>query len=98
MNRNLNLALSLAAGLLGGFLVHFVAPLTVNAQAQTSAPKEMRAQRFVLVNERGVVYGMFSLDPGAGVIPPNETPVIKLSDGRGTELWRTPIALARPIK
>ena len=51
MNRKLNVGLSLAAGLLGGFLTHYISPRLVHAQTQPAPIKEIRAQGFVLVNE-----------------------------------------------
>ena len=52
MDRKWNVGLSIAAGLLGGFLSHYISPVLVHEQAQ-AAPKEIRAQRFVLVNDSG---------------------------------------------
>ena len=46
MNRTLTVTLSLAAGLLGGTLSRYVNPTTVFAQVQSTAPTEIRAQRF----------------------------------------------------
>ena len=80
MNRKLNLILALAAGLLGGLLSRYVAPMPVHAQAQTAAPKEIRAQSFVLVNAQGVALGLMGFDPQG-------RPVIKLVDERGRTLF-----------
>jgi hypothetical protein len=44
MNRKLNSGLSVAAGLLGGGLSHFVAPELVLAQAQATRATEIRAK------------------------------------------------------
>jgi hypothetical protein len=71
MNRKLNLGLSIAAGLLGGFLSHYVSPDLVHAQTQAAPPaqtqpapppKEIKAQRFVLVNNDGSPAGLFGFD------------------------------------
>lgn len=62
MNRKLNLGLSLATGLLGGFLSHYISPKLVHAQTQAAPPKEIRAQRFVLVNDSGAPSGLFGFD------------------------------------
>lgn len=62
MNRKLNLGLSLAAGLLGGFLSRYISPELVHAQAQAAPPKEIRAQSFVLVNADGKAAGLFGFD------------------------------------
>jgi hypothetical protein len=62
MNRILTLALALSAGLIGGLLSRYIAPESVHAQAQTIAPKEIRAQSFVLVDEKGVPRGIFAIE------------------------------------
>lgn len=62
MNRKLNLGLSIAAGMLGGFLSHYISPDLVHAQTQPPPPKEIRAQRFVLVNDNGSPAGLFGFD------------------------------------
>jgi len=59
MNRILTVTLALAAGLFGGLLSRYVTPVSVHAQTQTAAPREIRAQRFTLVNADGVVLGVF---------------------------------------
>lgn len=80
MNRQLNLGLSIAAGLLGGFLSHYISPELVRAQTQAAPPKEIRAQRFVLVNDDGSPAGLFGFDQDgrANVI---------LLDKTGKVLW-----------
>jgi hypothetical protein len=78
--RKLNLILALAAGLLGGLLSRHLAPTSVYAQAQTPAPKEIRAQSFVLVDAQGIALGLMGFDPQG-------RPVIKLVDERGRTLW-----------
>jgi len=63
MNRALtHRSLALAAGLLGGTLSRYVTPTTVLAQTQSTAPKQIRAQHFILVNEDGIVLGVFAVD------------------------------------
>ncbi|HEY7680859.1 MAG TPA: hypothetical protein VIC04_10110 [Terriglobia bacterium] len=84
-----NLTLSLAAGLLGGLLSHYalVAP-SVHAQAQTP-PEVVRAQSFVLMNERGEIGGVFRFDDQG-------RPVIQLfHDGR--EIARLGGRVIRPL-
>jgi hypothetical protein len=66
MNRKLHLGLSITAGLLGGFISHYISPDLVHAQAQVAPPKEIRAQRFVLVNEDGTPAGLFGFDQAGG--------------------------------
>jgi hypothetical protein len=91
MNQRLNLTLALAAGLVGGMMSHFLAPTPVLAQAQTLAPKEIRAQTFVLVDSRGVPLGLMGFDPGG-------KPVIKLVDERGHVIWSAGQALNQLAK
>jgi hypothetical protein len=59
MHRKLNLVFALAAGLLGGFLSRYITPMPVLAQMQTAAPKEIQAQSFVVVDDKGNVVGTF---------------------------------------
>jgi hypothetical protein len=96
MSRSLNLALSLAAGLLGGMVSRWVIPTPVLAQAPMPAPKDVRAQRFTLVTEDGRVLGVFGSDQplDAGNNPArrpsasaNALPTIKLFDPSGKEIW-----------
>ena len=77
--KKLNLTLSLAAGLLGGILSHyiFVTPLV---HAQSEPPKEVRAQSFVLMNEKGEPGGTFAFDEQG-------RPIIRLFY-KGREFWR----------
>ena len=82
MNRKLNVTLALAAGLLGGLLSRYITPTPVFAQVQAPVPKEIRAQRFVLVNDQGVPLGVFGFDR-EGV------PTIKLIDQSGRTIWST---------
>lgn len=76
MNRR-NVVLSLAAGLLGGTISHYLSPQLVHAQS--TAPMEFRAEKFVLVNEKGTVIGTLCNEGGR--------PSLKLFDERGREIW-----------
>jgi hypothetical protein len=80
MNRKLNIGLSIAAGLLGGLLSHYISPALVHAQTQAAPPKEIRAQSFVLVSADGKADGLFGFDQDgqANVI---------LLDKTGKVLW-----------
>jgi hypothetical protein len=82
MNK-MNLGLSMAAGLLGGFLSHYFAPQLVHAQSAASASKEIRAENFVLINEKGLVVGTLS----AALPQEGGRPCMKLFDERGREIW-----------
>lgn len=80
--KKLNVPLSIAAGLLGGLLSHYIWTPPVHAQSAESAPKEIRAQSFVLVDSKGVAQGVFSVDESAGM------PTIKLHNREGQEIWQ----------
>ena len=76
MNKR-SVVLSFAAGLLGGVLSHYLSPQLVHAQSP--APTEFRAERFVLVNDKGAVLGTLSNEGGR--------PYLKLFDEHGREIW-----------
>jgi len=81
--KKLNLALSIAAGLFGGLLSHYAWSQPVHADASISSAKEVRAQNFVLVDEKGMVQGVFTFEeagPGSGTI--------RLLNAQGREIWR----------
>ncbi len=73
------IGLSLAAGLIGGSLSDYLSPQLAHAESQGSLLKEVRAENFLLVNEKGVVVGRLSND-GA-------RPAIRLFDEHGREIW-----------
>ena len=79
-NRTLTLALAFAAGLLGGALSRYMTPTIVFAQAQSTAPKDIRAQRFSLVDEHGTVRGIFAVENDGSA-------TIKLFDSSGREVF-----------
>jgi hypothetical protein len=80
MNRKLNLGLSLTAGLLGGILSHYVAPDLVLAQSQAAPAKEIKAQAFLLVNDKAVPSGVFGFDKDGN-------PSVTLFDRSGNVIW-----------
>jgi hypothetical protein len=86
MNRKVNFALALAAGLLGGALSRYLTPTTVLAQAQAPASKEIRAQSFVLVNKQGIPLGRIGFDSDG-------VPNITLVDMDGRTIWSTKATL-----
>ena len=87
MNRNI--ALSLAAGLLGGLLSHY-AFVVLPVQAQSPAPpRSVTSQSFVLMNDKGEVGGTFSFnDEGK--------PVIQLFE-HGRPTWSAGGKVMRPL-
>jgi hypothetical protein len=89
MYRQWNLILALAVGLLAGFLSRYIQPAPVLAQTQTSAPKEVQAQSFVLVDDKNNVVGTFK----PSVTPPGQTPTVVFLDQNGREIWRAGVAL-----
>jgi hypothetical protein len=96
MYRNLNLSLALAAGLFGSILSRYITPTAVHAQTPTPkltpAPKEIRAQSFIVVDEKGGIAGTFK----ASVPKPGEAPTVVLLDPLGMEVWRGGGAAIRP--
>jgi hypothetical protein len=90
MNR-MTIAIALAAGLVGGVISRYISPAPVlaqQAQPQSPAPVELRAQRFVLVNPDGLVAGTFTVEPGKLTDVPFTPPSIRLLDWSGKEIWR----------
>lgn len=81
MTHKLNLGLSLAVGLLGGCLSHYVAPEMVHA-AQIAPPKQIKAQSFVLVTNDGSTAGIFGFDQQG-------RPDVILYDNTGKVVWST---------
>jgi hypothetical protein len=90
--KKLNLALSIAAGLLGGVLSHYVRTQPVQAQARIPASKEIRAQSFALVNDKDQVEGVFSVD-----LSKLGRPIVKLFDSKGHEIWSAGGDPLRPL-
>jgi hypothetical protein len=92
MKKHLNLALALAAGLLGGLLSRYIAPPTAFAQNQAPVTKEIRAQSFVLVDPAGRTIATFEPDPGLVRLSRLDaaqplTGRILLLDSVGREIW-----------
>jgi hypothetical protein len=84
MNRKLNLVLSIVAGLVGGMFFQALSVTLVRAQNQPVPPKELSAERFVLVNKQGITSGVFGFGKGG-------SPEITLLDARGRVIWSTKI-------
>jgi hypothetical protein len=90
MNR-MTIAVALVAGLVGGVISRYLSPAPVlaqQAQAQSPAPVELRAQRFVLVNPDGGVAGTFTVEQPKPTDIPFTPPSIRLLDWSGKEIWR----------
>jgi hypothetical protein len=62
MGTKKTIALALAAGFIGGIVSQRIAPPSIYAQAQTQIPNEIRAERFVIVDENGTPRGAFGID------------------------------------
>ena len=56
MSNKFTVLLAATAGFAGGFLSRYTSPSSVYAQAPT-VQQEVRAQKFVLVDERGALRG-----------------------------------------
>ncbi len=78
MNGKLNIGLSLAAGLLGGLLSHYIS-LPVHAQSNV-APQKIVAQSFILVDNQGVPAGVFGFGKDGSA-------TIELFDKTGRVIW-----------
>jgi hypothetical protein len=92
MHQRLNLVFALAAGLSGGVLSRYIVPVTVFAQTPAPAPREIRAQSFIVVDDKSNVVGTFK----RSVPKPGETPTVVLLDQDGMEVWRGSGAAIRP--
>jgi hypothetical protein len=89
MNNKCSIALSLFAGILGGALTRYVAPVPVLAQNnQSTATKEIRAQSVTLVDGMNQTVGTFTIAPDPRWQPANGSGSrIVLRDSRGREIW-----------
>ncbi len=96
--QKLNLTLSLAAGLLGGFISRNVALPSAYAQNPPPVTKEVRAQSFTLVDAMDRTVGTFMVEPGFERI--NRVGAqgkIVLRDPSGRELWSAGGSAIRPL-
>ena len=79
MSTKTTLALAVAAGFMGGIVSQRILPTPVRAQEQASVPQEIRAHKFVLVDDAGVDRGVFGFNwKGA--------PDIEMMDAKG-HIW-----------
>ena len=90
--KKLNLGLSIAAGLLGGVFSHYVWTQPVQAQNQAPAPKELRAQSFVVVNDRGEIQAVLTFGK-----PKDDRTTVKLYDSKGREIFTAGGDQLRPL-
>jgi hypothetical protein len=83
-----NVVVGLVAGLLGGFLAHYADVRSVHAQDGLLAvpTKEIRASRFVLVDDANKVEGVLTFDSSDRKMP-NGSPAIKFFDSAGKEVF-----------
>jgi hypothetical protein len=75
MSAESTIILALAAGFIGGLAARFIEPALTYAQAPAS-PQEIRAQKFVLIDETGAARGVFGIET-------NGAPEIEVSDSKG---------------
>jgi len=97
---NKTVALALAAGLLGGMLTRYIAPPSAYAQNQApqTAPMEIRAQSFILVDQADHTVGTFSVSPGPlGPFGRPIFPRIVLRDFNGREIWSAGGSALQPL-
>jgi hypothetical protein len=78
MNNRLTALLAAVAGFVGGFLSRYASPSAVYAQPP-AIQQEVRARRFVLVDEAGAPRGAFGIETNGSV-------QIEVIDGKG-RLW-----------
>jgi hypothetical protein len=86
-----NWILCLAAGLIGGVISHFAVIAPVYAQVLRIAPREVRAQQFVLVDDKDQPLATFIARQVRG----NE--IIQIIGNNGRVLWSVGGPLAHPI-
>jgi hypothetical protein len=90
MSTKTTLALALAAGFLGGIASQHITIAPVFAQAPTLIPTEIRAQRFVAVDETGMpraVFGINGKDGPSSANPKARQPIIEVMDPKGRLYW-----------
>jgi hypothetical protein len=83
MNRTLILSVALGAGLLGGVLSRYIAPVPAFAQATT--PREIKSQSFVVVDDHDNIVGTFKASA-------DRRPTVVLLDRNGREIWRAGVS------
>jgi hypothetical protein len=76
MSTRTTLILAIAAGFAGGIISQRIALTPVFAQAPVAPAAEIRAQKFVLVDENGKARGVFGLET-------NGSPFVEITDAKG---------------
>lgn len=76
MRTSITIVLAMAAGFVGGVASHGWRGGEVHAQAPAPPPAEIRAQKFVVVDEQGVARGVFGIES-------NGSPVIEVKSEKG---------------
>jgi hypothetical protein len=84
MKTSLTIALALAAGFVGGGVSRFWPPAPVHAQVQVPPPAEVRAEKFVLVDQNGVARGVFGFESNARPLLRSQTIMVMSSRHAGT--------------
>ena len=79
MSTKTTIALAVAAGFIGGVASQRIMPVPVRAQEQATVPQEIRAHKFVLVDDAGVDRGVFGFNK-------EDSPRIQLLEANG-RLW-----------
>jgi hypothetical protein len=82
MNTKITTALALLAGFVGGAMSHYLmVPMPVRAQGPVQSSPEIRAQKFVLVDENGTTRGVFGFQNDG-------TPAIQVNFGKSKGLFK----------
>lgn len=82
MNTKITTALAVLAGFAGGAMSHYLmVPMPVRAQAPVQASPEIRAQKFVLIDENGTARGVFGFQNDG-------TPAIQVNFGKPKGLFK----------
>ena len=81
MSTRTTLTLAVAAGFFGGIVSQRIVLTPVFAQAPTPAAKEIRAEKFVIVDVNGLPRGAFGIDKKDG------WPTIEITDAKGHLQW-----------
>ncbi len=77
MSTKSTVVFAFAAGLAGGIVSQRIFVSPVYAQAPTSAPSEIRAERFVIVDDNGLPRGAF------GFSTKDDWPILEITDKKG---------------